>query len=415
MNSRERILAAIAHKTPDHIPVDLGATPSSGISAIAYSNLVKHIGKPELPVQIYDVVQQLAQPDMVVLDKFGIDVLDIGRAFNTLATDWKPVTMANGAAAFYPKWFNSVKLNDGSFATYDNDGKTMLSRMPVGATFFDQTYFPYLDGFPDSYENLDAEMGRIMWARDAHSPWDHAGEPDFWQKLRENTLELRKNTDKALLVVCGCNLFEWGTFLRRMDNFLMDLMCDPYNVEKLLDQLMIRHLATLEKVCNAVGDIVDIIRFGDDLGMSSGPFMDVEIYRELFKPRHKMLCNYVKTHSKMHTFIHSCGSISLLMPDMIEAGIEIFNPVQTNAWRMEPEFLKKEFGKDCTFWGGGIENVGNLNSGTPASIRDQVFERMEIFSEGGGFVFNTVHNILPDVPPENIIAMYDAVKEFNNK
>ena len=105
-------------------------------------------------------------------------------------------------------------------------------------------------------------------------PWDHAGDEGFWETLREKTLRLRKSTDKALLVVCGCNLFEWGTFLRRMDNFLMDLMCDPYNVEKLLDELLKRHLSTLEKVCNAVGDIVDIIRFGDDLGMMSGPFMD---------------------------------------------------------------------------------------------------------------------------------------------
>ena len=133
--------------------------------------------------------------------------------------------------------------------------------MPIGATFFDQTYFPYVDGYPDTYKNLDAGMHQIMWARDAHSPWDHAGEDDFWQKLRENTLKLRQNTDKALLIVCGCNLFEWGTFLRRMDNFLMDLLCDPENVEKLLDQLLVRHLATLEKVCKAVGDIVDIIRF----------------------------------------------------------------------------------------------------------------------------------------------------------
>jgi uroporphyrinogen decarboxylase len=323
--------------------------------------------------------------------------------------------MANGGAAFYPKWFQPTRMGDGSYQTYDDDGKRMLSRMPIGATFFDQTYFPYVDGFPDSYENLDAEMHRIMWARDAHSPWDHAGESDFWQKLRENTLKLRQSTDKALLVVCGCNLFEWGTFLRRMDNFLMDLMCDPYNVEKLLDQLMIRHLATLEKVCNAVGDIVDIIRFGDDLGMSSGPFMDAAVYRELFKPRHKILCDYVKSHSKMHTYIHSCGSISLLMPDMIEAGIEIFNPVQTNAWNMAPDFLKREFGQQITFWGGGIETVGTLNVGSPSQIRDQVLQRLEIFSPGGGFVFNTVHNILPDVPPQNIVAMYDAVREFNNR
>ena len=170
MTSQERVLAAISHQTPDRVPLDLGATPSSGISAIAYSNLIKHTGMTELPVQIYDVVQQLAQPDMSVLDKFGVDVLDIGREFNDQPSDWKPVTLANGADAFYPKWFNPVKLGDGSYVTYDDDGKTMLSRMPVGATFFDQTYFPYVDGFPDNYENLDAEMNRIMWARDAHSP-----------------------------------------------------------------------------------------------------------------------------------------------------------------------------------------------------------------------------------------------------
>lgn len=413
MNSRERVLASINHLDSGKVPVDMGATPSSGISAIAYSNLVKHIGREDLPVYIYDVVQQLAQPDMTVLNQFGIDALDIGRTFNDRPSDWKPIIMANKHKAFYPKWFNPIEAPDGSFDTYDSDGILKLSRMPVGATFFDQTYFPYLDGYPASYENLDAEMGRVMWARDAHSPWDHADESDFWQNLREKTLKLRQSTDKALLVVCGCNLFEWGTFLRRMDNFLMDLISDPYNVEKLLDQLMIRHLATLEKVCDAVGDIVDIIRFGDDLGLSTGPFMDVDTYRTLFKPRHKMLCDYVKTHSQMHTFIHSCGSISMLMPDLIEAGIEIFNPVQTNARDMAPDFLKKEFGQDCTFWGGGVETVGTLNTGTPQQIHDQVLERLEIFSKGGGFVFNTVHNILPDVPPENIVAMFNAVKEFN--
>jgi uroporphyrinogen decarboxylase len=143
--------------------------------------------------------------------------------------------------------------------------------------------------------------------------------------------------------------------------------------------------------------------------------MAPEIYRQIFKPRHKLLCDYVKKHSKMHTFIHSCGSISLLMTDMIDAGIEIFNPVQTNAFGMDPGFLKREFGKNCTFWGGGVENAGTLNEGPVEKIRDQVLERLRIFSDGGGFVFNTVHNILPDVPPQNIIAMFDAVKEFNKR
>ena len=258
-------------------------------------------------------------------------------------------------------------------------------------------------------------MGRVLWSRYVHSPWDHAADPGFWEQLRKNALHLRETTDKALMIVCGCNLFEWGTFLRRMDNFLMDLLCDPDQVERVLDELLKRHLATLEKVCASVGDIVDIIRFGDDLGMTTGPFMDPDTYKMLFKPRHKQLCDYVKSHSQMHTFIHSCGSISPLMPDLIEAGIEIFNPVQTNAVDMEPEFLKREFGQDCTFWGGGVETVGTLNNGTPEQVREQVLQRLEIMSDGGGFVFNTVHNILPDVPPANIIAMFDAVKEFNDR
>ncbi|HNW56568.1 MAG TPA: uroporphyrinogen decarboxylase family protein [Bacteroidales bacterium] len=415
MKSGERVLTAIDHRQPDKVPVDMSATPSSGISAIAYSNLIKYINRPDLPVLIYDVVQQLAQPDISIIDRFGVDVIDIGRTFNDHPSDWYSVTMKNGAQAWYPKWFNPVRQPDGSYLTFDDDGRRVLSKMPVGATFFDQTYFPYIDGYPDDYKDLDSEMNRVLWSRHVHSPWDHAGESDFWEKLREKTLSLKKSTDKALLVVCGCNLFEWGTFLRRMDNFLMDTICDPENVEKLLDQLMIRHLATLEKVCKAVGDIADIIRFGDDLGMSTGPFMDAETYRKLFKPRHKILCDYVKMHSKMHTFIHSCGSISLLIPDMIEAGIEIFNPVQTNAYRMDPFFLKKEFGNECTFWGGGIETVGTLNEGPSEKIREQVLERMEIFSKGGGFVFNTVHNILPDVPPQNIITMFEAINEFNNR
>ena len=415
MNSRERVLAAIAHKQPDLVPVDLGSTPSSGISAIAYSNLLKAIGRTDLPVQIYDVVQQLAQPDMSIIDRFGVDVLDIGRAFNTEEKDWHETILANGDKAFYPIHFNPVKQADGSYHCYDEDGKRLLALMPQGATFFDQSYFPYINGFPENYDMLDEEMGRVLWSRYVHSPWDHTQDPDFWKTLREKTLQLRASTDKALMIVCGCNLFEWGTFLRRMDNFLMDLLCEPDQVARMLDQLLERHLATLAKVCDSVGDIVDIIRFGDDLGMTSGPFMDVDTYRSLFKPRHKQLCDYVKTHSQMHTFIHSCGSISSLMPDLIEAGIEIFNPVQTKARQMEPEFLKKEFGQDCTFWGGGVETVGTLNNGTPEQVREQVLERLEIMSAGGGFVFNTVHNILPDVPPQNILAMFDAVKEFNGR
>jgi uroporphyrinogen decarboxylase len=213
------------------------------------------------------------------------------------------------------------------------------------------------------------------------------------------------------MVVAGCNLFEWGTFLRRIDNFLMDLLAEPEQVERLLDALVAIHLRTLEKVCAAVGDVADIIRFGDDLGMNTGPFMSPATYRSLFKPRHALLCDYVHKHSKMHTFLHSCGSIHALLPDLIDAGFEIINPVQTLCHDMEAERLKQDFGKDITFWGGGADTRSILNHGTPQEVKDDVRRRIDIFAPGGGFVFNTIHNILGDVPPENIEAMFEAVAE----
>lgn len=411
MNSRERILAAVNHKEPDRVPIDLGATPSSGISAIAYGNLKSFLGVKEGHNRVYDVVQQLAQPEETILDRFGVDVLDIGRAFNEHDSDWYPFQLACGMKVEYPVWFKPLKQNDGSLNACLPDG-TCIGRMPVGATFIDQTVFPYADGYPDNYKELSSAMDKVIWSSFVHSPWDHCCEKDFWAQLREKTIQLREKTNRALMIVCGCNLFEWGTFLRRMDNFLMDIYTDQEEVERLLDALLEKHLATLEKVCEAVGDIVDIIRFGDDLGMDSGPFMSPEVYRKLFKPRHKMLCDYVKKNSNMKTFLHSCGSIYKLIPDLIEAGYDILNPVQTSCRNMEAERLKKEFGADVTFWGGGADTRHILNRGTVQEVKDDVKRRLEIFSPGGGYVFNPIHNILPDVPPQNISAMFEAMEEF---
>ena len=414
MNSRERVLAGIRHQQPDRVPVDLGATPSSGISALAYRRLLQHLGREGHP-RVYDVVQQLAQPEDFILDAFRIDVVDVGRAFNNTDRDWYPVALGDGSPAEYPRWFRPQRQPDGSWQAFHPGTGEPIAKMPVGASFFDQTCFPYLDGYPADYRHLPEAMGKVLWSALVHSPWDHAGEPDFWATLRHKCLALRGQTDRALMIVCGCNLFEWGTFLRRIDNFLMDLILEPEQVEWLLDALMEQHLATLAKVCEAVGDVVDILRFGDDLGTDQGPFMAPEIYRRLFKPRHKILCDYVKRHSKMHTFLHTCGSIYKLIPDLIEAGYDIINPVQTNARDMEPERLKREFGKDITFWGGGVDTRAVLNRATPREVREQVLQRLAIFAPGGGFVFNTVHNILPDVPPANIVAMFEAIREFNGE
>lgn len=413
MTARERILAALEHRQPDKVPVDLGATPSSGISAIAYGKLKRHLGLTQGHTRVYDVVQQLAQPEDFILDRFGVDALDIGRAFNREDSAWQPTTLADGQPAQYPEWFHPEPQSDGSFIARMQDGLD-IAHMPEGGTFFDQSYFPYVDGYPADFRDLSTAMGRILWAALVHSPWDHAGEPGFWETLRAKALELRRTSDRALMIVIGCNLFEWGTFLRRIDNFCMDLVAEPKQVEALLDALMERHLAVLAKACRAVGDVADIIRFGDDLGTNGGPFMAPRTYRELFKPRQKMLCDYVHQHTRMKTFLHSCGSIRALMPDLIDAGFDVINPVQTTCKGMEAEGLKADFGRDICFWGGGCDTKSVLPQGTPAEVKEHVKRRLEIFMPGGGFVFNTVHNILPEVPPQNIVAMFEAVQEFNS-
>jgi uroporphyrinogen decarboxylase len=411
MNSRERLLASINHTEPDGLPVDLGATPSSGISAIAYDNLLRYLPFKDKRNWVYDVVQQVAQPSAEMLDHFRIDTVDLGRTFNTQDSDWYNYTLSNGSTAQQPVWFRPRKQENGSFLAYKGD--EAIAVMPSTAISYDQTVYPFLSGYPEQYgSNLDEAMGRIHWAALAHSPWDHASEPDFWEQLRVHALDLRANSDRAIVLSAGCNLFEWGTFVRRLDNFIMDLKRAPAEVERFLDALMVRHLSSLEKICNAVGDVVDIIRLGDDLGMNTGPLMGPDTYRKLFKPHHTILCNYIKTHSNMHTFIHSCGSIYKLIPDLIEAGFEILNPVQTNSRDMEPVRLKKEFGASVAFWGGGADTRSVLNQGTPAQVKDHVRANIEALSPGGGFVFNTIHNILPDVPPQNIIAMYEAIDEY---
>jgi uroporphyrinogen decarboxylase len=411
MTSRERVIATIEHREPDRPAVDLGSTPSSGISAVAHANLVEHLGLADRRTLVYDVVQQLAQPSDELLGRFRIDAVDIGRTFNEQPWDWHPMRLPSGIEVQVPSWFSPVHQSDGAWDAFAPDG-TRIATMPMGANFFDQTCFPYLDGYPDDLAGLAEVMPKVLWSGLVHSPWDHAGENDFWGQLRTRTQALRASTDRALMVVVGCNLFEWGTFLRRIDNFLMDLATDEDNVHRLLDALLEKHIATLDKVFASVGDLVDIIRFGDDLGMDRGPLMSPDTYRTFFKPRHATLNAHVHRHTTLKTFLHSCGSIHKLLPDLIEAGVDVINPVQISARDMEPWRLKADFGRDITFWGGGADTRRVLPHGTVAEVKDHVRRNIEAFAPGGGFVFVPAHNMLPDVPPQNIVAMFEAVDEY---
>jgi uroporphyrinogen decarboxylase len=411
MTARERIIATVEHREPDRLAVDLGSTPSSGISAVAHANLVEQLDLVDQRTRVYDVVQQLAQPSDELLGRLGVDVVDIGRTFNSADADWKPMRLPSGVDIEIPAWFEPVHQENGAWEAFNADGLRIAS-MPLGAAFFDQTHWPYLDGYPDDYSDLSRVMSNVLWSALVHSPWDHAADEGFWETLREQTKVLRASTDGALMLAVGCNLFEWGTFLRRIDNFLMDLVVDTANVERLLDALLEVHFEMLDKTLAAVGDLVDIVRFGDDLGMDNGPLMSPDTYRTIFKPRHAALNAYVHEHSELKTFLHSCGSLYDLLPDIIETGVDIINPVQISARDMEPEKLKAEFGADITFWGGGADTRVVLPKGSPEEVRDHVRRNIETFAPGGGFVFATAHNMLPDVPPQNIEAMFEAVDEY---
>jgi len=404
LNSRERIILSINHKQPDKVPVDLGSSTVTGISATAYNNLKKYL-KVESPTRIYDVIQQLANVDMGIIDLFGVDALDINRV-SAENNDWYVVSLGDGSKAEYPSWFRPVKAEDGSWYTKDEQG-ILISKMSAGATFFDQMYYPYESGYPETFNNLKDALKKISWIVHSHASNLNTNE------LRARLLELKESTNKALVMSGGVKLLEYGFFIRRMDNFLMDMITDQEKVSEMLDILVDMHLASLEKKCRTLGNIVDVIRFGDDLGMTSGPFMDPDTFRKLLKPRYKILCDYVKKNSKMKIFLHSCGSIKQYIPDLIEAGFDILNPVQTNCYDMDPLELKREFGKDITFWGGGIDTSSVINRGTPEEVRKDVLNRCEIFSKDGGFVFAPIHNILSEVPPQNIVAAYNAVREFN--
>jgi uroporphyrinogen decarboxylase len=404
MKSIERLLLSLNHKQPDKVPVDLGSATVTGISAIAYNNLKKHIGLKN-PTKVFDVVQQLANVDMEVIDLLGVDTLDINR-ISAESGDWYDVELNDGSRAEFPGWYRPVKDSDGSSYTVDNEG-TILSRRAPGAAFYDQMFFPYENGYPENLHELNKALKKISWV--VHS---HASNLNI-EELREKIISLKESSGKAMVMSGGVKLLELGFFIRRMDNFLMDLMLDEPKLSEMLDLLVDMHMAGLEKKCRNLGDIVDVIRFGDDLGMTSGPFIDLETFRKHFKPRYKVLCDYVKKTTNMKIFMHSCGSVRQFIPDFIDIGIDILNPVQTNCYDMDPVELKKEFGKDIVFWGGGVDTASVLNRGTPEEVRKDVLKRCEIFSKDGGFVFAPIHNILSEVQPQNIIAAYGAVREFN--
>jgi uroporphyrinogen decarboxylase len=408
MTSRERVLKALQHQEPDRIPVDLSGHRSSGIAAIAYARLRRHLGLPELPLRVYDAMQQLAVVDDDVLERFGIDTIELGRAFALEDADWADWVLPDGTPCQLPRWVNP-RREEGQWVIRSNGGRA-ISTMPDGALYFEQAYYPYYerDNFDDLPEALD-EFHAM-----ATPPGPHADGPEGPARLAAGAKRLRASTDKAIIGLFGGNLLETGQTMWRNDRFFMLLIEEPEKAHAFLDRLVEIHLANLDRFLGGVGDSIDIILFGDDLGAQNGPQISPDMYREFFKPRQKVMWDRVKRRSKAKIMLHCCGGVRELLADLIDAGLDAINPVQVSCAGMNAAELKRDFGRDITFWGGGCDTQQVVAFATPEQVRQHVLEQVAALRPGGGFVFQQVHNILANVPPENIVAMYDAVREANS-
>ncbi len=387
MTHRERVLCALQHEEPDKLPIDLGAMRSTGISAVAYNRLRKYLGLEVKNTRVFDPGQMLAEPEPDILERFGVDVV----LLKGYIRGWRPGKLPDGSPCFYPEEFKFVEREDGTWEALDGD--RIVGRMPAGGYWFDGVYHPLADA--QTPDDIDAY--------DFPTLSDEAV-----AYLERESKRLYEETDYAILGEFGGNLLEGGHGDFGYERFMELLLTDPDLVEYYLDRKLEAYMASLERYVQAVGDRVQIIQFGDDLGTQDGPAISPALYRRVFKPRHARMFQFVHEHTSAYVFFHSCGSVYAFIPDLIEIGVDILNPVQISAKDMEPERLKREFGQHLTFWGGGCDTQWVLPRAPLDELRRHVANNIEVFRKGGGYVFNQVHNILQDVSPERIVAMFDT-------
>ena len=394
MTSRERILTALEHKEPDRAPVDLGGTESSGITGIAYNRLKEHLGLRG-GAQIFDVSQMIAKVEDPVLEILGCDAAPL----LIEPREWKPWELQDGSPAEIPAKVNLHRLENGGIVRLSEDGQVVARSTPGGY---------YLDDVSPPLANASSTADIEKYEFFGNFDW-----PDYldetYDDLRQKARKLYQESDRLIVGNLWVHIFAAGQSLRGFENFMMDLAADQKLAHCLMENLMNAYMDRVSKYAEAVGEYVQVIEVNDDLGAQFGPQLSPELYRKMIKPYHRKLWGYIKEKTGRYLLLHSCGSVYDFIPDFIETGIDALNPVQTSARNMDTAMLKREFGSQISFWGGGCDTQRVLPFGTPDEVREEVKRRVNDLAPGGGFVFTQVHNIQPDVPPENILAMYEAL------
>lgn len=409
MTSRERVRAALAHKEADRIPVDSGAMHSSGTSAMVYNQLKAHLGITTGETRVYDVIQQLAIPEQWFLDRFRVDTVDLARAFAVERENWVDWPLPDGSPGKFPAWIPHEKRGD-SWVCLNGEGDVVASMEP-NEFYFNQTTYPFYGLDVEDFSDLPRAMEKVSWMALRDQLWKDSDHQDFWRAVGRTARKLYEETDYSIVANYSSLIFEPGQWFYRNDDFFVKLLTEPQEMHALFEKLTEIHIQRLDKYLDQVGPYADVLVTSDDLGMQTGPLLSRELYREMIFPWHREIYQFVKKKCDIKIFLHSCGGIYDLLPDLIEAGVDIINPVQTSAVGMDPRRLKEEFGRDLVFWGGGVDNQHTLTGADTATVQEEVRRNCEIFMKDGGFVFNHIHNLLPGIPPENIVAMFDAVNQ----
>jgi len=376
MMPRERLLTSLNHQTPDRVAIDLASTQVTGISVSAYTRLRQYLGLPALAPVISDAIQQICLPHADVLQRFGVDTRGLFPLMN------------------HNQFVDQVQ---GDYLVHTDEWGFIYRRHSRDGLWYDLVNHP-LAQQPLSQQLIDTFA------------WPKGGNANRIQGLRQQAQQHREQGFAVVLKSVCAGLFEMMIRLRGMENALTDLLLDPVNAGRLLDRVLQHKLEYWRCALSELGEMVDVAAEGDDFGTQTSQLISVKTWRDLFKDRQAELVRTIKSLApQTKVFFHSCGSIRDLLPEFIDMGIDIINPVHLKAAGMEAKSLKRDFGKDIVFWGGGIDTQDTLPNASPARVQAEVKANLEILAQEGGYVFNTIHNIQADVPPQNIVAMYEAV------
>lgn len=381
--SFERVKAALEHREPDKIPFDLGGSVLTGINKVAYQNLRKYLGLPEKPLEIVDPIQQLARVHEDVQKRLKVDVYCLDPGAPKVSPLAAPITQ------------------EGDYYTF-NDEWGISWRMPVkGGFYFDMRKHPLANA------ETVAELEKYPWP----DPLDEGRFAGIKKRADQYVYQEKK---AYILGRNSAGIFEIALWTRGFENFFMDLALNPDFAEALLDIITEMKMKYWARALKEVGENVLVISEADDLGTQNSLLVSKEMYQKFIAPRHKKLFNFIRktAQNKVHIFYHTCGAIKEMIPYLMEEGVDVLNPVQVSARDMDTRELKKLFGNEVTFWGGGVDTQRILPRGTTAEVKQEVKKRIEDLAPGGGFVFATIHNVQGDVSPENFMAMWEALQEF---